>query len=459
MGRPAKNLLGKKFGSLTVIEDAGFHVKPSGSREKLWKCKCDCGAITNVIGSNLTCGSVASCGCSKAKKRFDEDVISLKYEEMEFKAGAKNIGIIDADLLFKDRHRFPNLACMKLSGYYKEMGYHVALLLNYNNLERFDKVFISKVFTDTEVPEDVLSLGNVEYGGTGFYFDKAPDLPYEIEHHMPDYHLYDWFIYNNVSSLPSSKREKKLKEFKFYTDYSIGYTTRGCFRKCGFCVNKKYNKCQAHSNIKEFLDEDRPKISLLDDNILACKDWRNILEELNNTGKKFHFNQGIDLRLVTDEVAEYMSHSNFEDVRFAFDNIKDKDTIISKLDILSKYNSLSVKYVMYILAGFDPDNVYDDAFWERDIKSVFDRINIVTDYKIRPFVCRFNQYKNFEHDRMYDYIANWTNYTKVFVSNTFREYLNVSKPRAKYINAFEKIIGESLDINYRYKLNKNVDKM
>lgn len=30
-----------------------------------------------------------------------------------------NIAIIDADLLGSSKHRFPNLACMKLSGYHK----------------------------------------------------------------------------------------------------------------------------------------------------------------------------------------------------------------------------------------------------------------------------------------------------------------------------------------------------
>lgn len=32
------------------------------------------------------------------------------------------IAIIDADLIGRKNHRFPNLVCMKLSGYYKEMG-------------------------------------------------------------------------------------------------------------------------------------------------------------------------------------------------------------------------------------------------------------------------------------------------------------------------------------------------
>ena len=108
------------------------------------------------------------------------------------------IAIIDADLIGKNNHRFPNLACMKISGYFKSKGDEVELKLDYNNLEEYDKVFISKVFTDTPVNEDVLKMNNVEYGGTGFYYDKAPKLPCYIEHCMPDYDLYLDFVNTNI---------------------------------------------------------------------------------------------------------------------------------------------------------------------------------------------------------------------------------------------------------------------
>ena len=87
---------------------------------------------------------------------------------------------------------------MKLSGYYKELGNDVELKLDYEDLLSYDKVFISKVFTDTPIDESVLNLPNVEYGGTGFFYDKAPKLPYKVEHHMPDYHLYDEWVYQRL---------------------------------------------------------------------------------------------------------------------------------------------------------------------------------------------------------------------------------------------------------------------
>lgn len=206
-----------------------------------------------------------------------------------------NVAVIDADLIARKRHRFPNLACLKLSGYYKAIDANVTLKTDYSALEQYDKVLISKVFTDTPIDTSILALPNVEYGGTGFYFDKAPDLPYEIEHHMPDYHLYDAFVNDQL------RKGSTRTEFKEYLDYSIGYVTRGCFRKCGFCVNQKYNGVFKASALDEFLDSDRPKICLLDDNFFGYPHWKEIMRELISTGKPFKFKQGLDERLLSGE--------------------------------------------------------------------------------------------------------------------------------------------------------------
>lgn len=80
------------------------------------------------------------------------------------------IGIVDADLIGRKKHRFPNLASMKMSAFYKLHGHDVSLLRSYNDVQNYDEVFISKVFTDTEVPSEVLALGNVKHGGTGFSY-------------------------------------------------------------------------------------------------------------------------------------------------------------------------------------------------------------------------------------------------------------------------------------------------
>lgn len=175
------------------------------------------------------------------------------------------IGIIDADLLYRKRHRFPNLACMKLSAYWKEQGFETELLLDYSQAGEYDRLYVSKVFTDTFVPEHILTRETTVYGGTGFFYDKAPVLPEAIEHHTPDYHLYDQMVKEH------SEGEKKKKEFQFYTEYSIDFLTRGCFRKCSFCVNKNSTGAAPASPLEEFYDPSRKKLCFLDDNFFCLR--------------------------------------------------------------------------------------------------------------------------------------------------------------------------------------------
>lgn len=71
------------------------------------------------------------------------------------------IGVVDADLIGRKQHRFPNLCCMKISGYHKEQGDTVELVLDCAELSRFDKVYVAKVFTDT--PDPVLDEKSPPY--------------------------------------------------------------------------------------------------------------------------------------------------------------------------------------------------------------------------------------------------------------------------------------------------------
>ena len=108
-------------------------------------------------------------------------------KELNTELRIMKIAVIDADLIGRKRHRFPNLVCMKLSGYHRNKGDSVILKTDYDNIPTFDKVYIAKVFTDTPIPssgffENILSYENVEYGGTGFFYDNAPPLSNEIEH-------------------------------------------------------------------------------------------------------------------------------------------------------------------------------------------------------------------------------------------------------------------------------------
>lgn len=360
-----------------------------------------------------------------------------------------SIAIIDADLIGRDKHRFPNLVCEKISAYWKEKGKQVILKLDYDDLERFEKVYICKVFTDTWVPEwirngvdmDAVSLDlpdNIKVGGTGFFFAKAPNLPFEIEHHMPDYDLYNDWIQAEVEraekeALATGRNFNKSKfmvQFKEYTDYSIGFTTRGCFRKCPFCVNQKYDRVFCHSALEEFYDPKRKKICLLDDNILGFNPgWKQIFQELMATGKPFKFKQGMDERLLTDEKCKWLFEAPYDgDYTFAFDKISDYDLIHEKLKLIRKYTkATNIKF--YVLVGFESTDVID-------IENMWKRVALLMRYKCLPYIMRYQNrnetpWKESKYRGIYITMARWCNQPKFYKKKSFRQFCELNQEQHK----------------------------
>lgn len=340
----------------------------------------------------------------------------------------------------KKKHRFPNLACMKISGYYKSGGHDVQLKTDYDNLDKYDKVFISKVFTDTPVDSRILKMDNVEYGGTGFFYDRAPALPHEIEHHMPDYHLYDEYVTEKLAE------GKSQTQYKYYTDYSIAYATRGCFRHCPFCVNQNYNRVKLHSPIQEFLDPKRKKICLLDDNFLGYDGWEDILKELKQTGKAFQFKQGLDERLLNDKKCQVL----FQDCKydgdyiFAFDNIEDWEVVERGLKLIRKYTDRICKF--YVFCGYDRAGKYDEEFWVQDLKDMFERIGLLREYHCLPYIMRYAKYIESPYQGIYKTVAAWCNQPSFFKKMSLREFciasLKGTKSRVKYLAQMENDIPE-----------------
>ena len=66
MANKVKNLLGQRFGMLTVIERA----ENIGGRAA-WLCKCDCGGTKIARSANLQKGHTQSCGC-KHKQQLEQ---------------------------------------------------------------------------------------------------------------------------------------------------------------------------------------------------------------------------------------------------------------------------------------------------------------------------------------------------------------------------------------------------
>ncbi|SDX94318.1 hypothetical protein [Thermoactinomyces sp. DSM 45892] len=69
--KPQKDLTGKVFGRLTVIEDAGVK-----NRSRYWHCKCTCGNTKAIRGSSLANGETRSCGCLQVESVRNRNVVN-----------------------------------------------------------------------------------------------------------------------------------------------------------------------------------------------------------------------------------------------------------------------------------------------------------------------------------------------------------------------------------------------
>lgn len=199
-----------------------------------------------------------------------------------------NVGLIDVD-----SHNFPNLPLMKISSFHKSKGDSIEFVKPFVH---YDKVYISKVFTESKEPNYIINSDVIVRGGSGY--DLKNKLPYEIEHSYPDYSLY-----------PKH-------------DYALGWLTRGCPR-CNhtYCITPIKDGCKSIkvANLSEFW-KDQKKIVLLDQNILACKERLDLLHQLQDSKAEIEFNGGVDARFVNDEVIEALRKIRVKDYHFAWDD-------------------------------------------------------------------------------------------------------------------------------------------
>lgn len=383
------------------------------------------------------------------KRKLGFDLGSLSYRRKK----VLKIGIIDADLL-DNGTRHPNLALLKISGYCKDHGHLVRLISSYdeirsslhNNRDKYDLLTMSRVFKFTSIPADIQNMidaGMIHIGGTGFFEVNGPSLPDEIEHHMPDYHLYDDYIQQQTGGDP-----EKLKKWEDYLKYSIGFTTRGCIRHCGFCVNRLLNKVEKWSPVSEFLDPSRPRIYLWDDNIMAAPPavFRKVMEELIATGLPFQFRQGMDIRLMTEEKANLLSKVKYHgDYIFAFDHYKmddpyEKRQVIQTLrglEIWRRHCNKSTK--LYVLVAYDSQD-------ERDIEGAFFRIQKLMEYGCLPYIMRFEKYKESRFKNMYIQLARWCNQPSFLKKMSFRQFCVRNEEYHQGLNSSEGNGHYSIDV-------------
>lgn len=310
-----------------------------------------------------------------------------------------DIGMIDVDNRDNIKGCFPNLAIMKLSSWHKSQGDTVQW---YEPMEmkHYDKVYMSKVFSFTPDYEYYVDADEVIKGGSGYcislvngkeVYDKSKDiqLPYEVEHAFPDYGLYG------------------------ITDTAYGFMSRGCPRGCDFChvKTKEGLRSVKVADLDEFWNGQK-YIQILDPNTLACMDWKDILQQLIDSKAYVEMNQGVDIRMMTEEKADMLRQIKLSRVHFAYDRFQDKEMIEPRFRTLKEVTGWTRSKVMvYVLCGFDTT-----------MEQNLDRIMFLRSLDFQPYVMLYDK-EHIPKGHELRKLQRWVNSPYIFWScPTFDEY-------------------------------------
>ena len=305
------------------------------------------------------------------------------------------IGLIDVD-----GHNFPNLALMKLSAWHKSQGDSVEWYQPMFS-GHMDKVYMSKVFSFTPDYEYFVDADEIIRGGSGYaitlesgkeVYNKNLDapLPDEIEHMYPDYSIYN------------------------ITDTAYGFLSRGCPRGCSFChvAAKEGRKSYKVADLSEFWSGQK-NIVLCDPNILACRDWKDLMQQLIDSKAWIDINQGLDIRLMTAEKAEMIKQMKVKELHFAWDRYQDKDIIVPKLKEFKAITKLDIrKLIVYVLCNYD-------TTLEQDLE----RIYTLRELGYWAYVMLYDK-EHIPRGHTYKKLQRWVNNRFIFAKcKTFEDYI------------------------------------
>ena len=277
--------------------------------------------------------------------------------------------------------KIATLSLMKFSTYFESKGWNVVYVEGtqfFHLPKKVDKIIVTGIFT-FDLPKVVevinyykskyhLSNKNVHVGGI------AVSL-------MPDY-IREMCGDVNICIGICEKVDQLKLDYSIYPhiDYSIGYSTRGCVRKCLFCaVHRVEPKFIEIKDWENMINMYKPRILMLDNNFTACSnDWfAKVCQRLAYFGKTVDFNQSVDCRLFTEFHAKEFAEVRLECLRFSYDgkHVSEKK-VRDAVEIARSYGHKDIRFdVLY--------NYTDtpEEFWHR--------MYVLADLQVKAFPMKY----------------------------------------------------------------------
>lgn len=160
----AKDITGREYSLLKVLEFIGYKEYPSGAKHRLYRCECKCGNIVNVTSGSLTTGHTKSCGCIQKEhssklgkqmgtklKEYGGFIDGTRIDHLTSKPTCRSTTGVRGVTYKKDRNKYEATICFKQKSYY---------LGSYNTLEEATKV---RKEAEDKLFGDFLDWYNEEY--------------------------------------------------------------------------------------------------------------------------------------------------------------------------------------------------------------------------------------------------------------------------------------------------------
>ncbi len=291
------------------------------------------------------------------------------------------VGVVQVD------GKIPNLAIMKIATFHKAKGDEVEWWIG--PLFPYDRVYASKIFKFSNLPQ--LPDGAF-IGGTGI--DWQNRLPEEIDQTSPGG---AWWLY------PKFKKH-------------LGFSQTGCRFECSFCcVPQKEGKPKGSSSIRELLTNPQggDRLVLLDDDFFGQKEWEDKCQEIIDLDLRVCFSQGVNIRVITEAQAGYLSRLKFHNlnftnrqVTFAWDQFKDKSLIRKGLHRCRDAGIKTWQMQFFVLIGYDTTP-------EQDLE----RVELIREWGCDPFVMAYDRTDHYQRR-----FQRWVNHRAIFNTVEFAEY-------------------------------------
>jgi hypothetical protein len=267
--------------------------------------------------------------------------------------------------------KYPPLGLLKLASYHRSNGDKIQYVRGLtDDIPVPELIQITSLFTYSWKPvhqaidffHRLFPRAKMTIGGI-----YATLMPGHIQKTFPFVKVHQGLHLKAENFLPSYDLLQSVDKWKDWKK-SIVFTTRGCIRKCPFCVVPKIEggMKEPKYSIKPLIHPAHKEVVIWDNDFLASPYAKDILIELRDGGYRADFNQGLDARLMTEEFANILADIKSPSIHMAYDWAWEGPYIEKAIEYLSNAGYKKKNLIFYVLHNF-----YDEQHKKGDTPADF----------------------------------------------------------------------------------------